>query len=389
MAKKSRGRRRKILGNNLKTLKDLALANPTLAMRELTPLFIEATGVQVSAETVRATLAREGITRGLLNKRARAALEKKTAESQPSSTEEGGSLSSESPTPVSYGYSDEHRSDVGEKRRYPSSLTDTEWELVRDLFEYEGPGQPAQVERRDIVEACSYVVRSGCSWRMLPKEFPKWQNVYAHFRRWNEKGLFEQMHERLRGMWRERVGRNVQPTAAILDSQSVKTGPEGGEKGYDAGKKVKGRKRHLVVDFLGLVLAVLVLPANLQDRAVALEAVQTVQHSHPTIEALIVDSGYSGRCAEQLKKRCGIEVEVIRRPRQERTKVDGQPIGPPINKGFIPLPKRWIVERTNAWNLRFRRLGVDHERLPKVSEAWIWFAQSTMLMRRLATSMDT
>lgn len=389
MAKKSRGRPRKIAGNDLETLKRLVLDNPTLAMRELAPLFVEATNIEVSAETVRATLAREGITRGLLNKRARAALRERSAEITEPSQKDEAEASSDSPTPTSYGYNNDHRSDVGEKRRYPSSLTDAEWELVRDLFEYEGPGQPAQVERRDIVEACSYIVRSGCSWRMLPKEFPKWQNVYAHFRRWNDKGLFEQMHERLRGMWRKREGRKVEPSAAILDSQSVKTGSQGGDKGYDAGKKVKGRKRHLVVDFLGLLLAVLILPANLQDRAVALDAVKTAQHSHPTIEALIVDSGYSGRCAKQLEEECNIKVEVIRRPRQERTKVNGQPIGPPVKKGFIPLPKRWIVERTNAWVLRFRRLVVDHERLPKVSEAWIWFAQSTMLMRRLEKSMDT
>lgn len=383
MAKRSRGRPRKISGTDLETLKQLALDHPTLAMRELTPLFIGATSIKVSAETVRATLAKEGITRGLLNKRAKAARRREV----PSPT--GGEAQSASPAPSPYGYTSDHRSEIGARRRYPSSLTDAEWALIRDLFEHEGPGQPPHYERREIVEACCYIVRSGCSWRMLPKEFPKWQNVYAHFRRWSKKGIIQAMHERLRGMWREREGRKIEPSAAILDSQSVKTGPEGGEKGYDAGKKVKGRKRHLVVDFMGLLLAVLVLPANIQDRDVALEAVQTARCAHPTIGALIVDSGYSGRCAAQLREECEIEVEVIRRPRQERTMVDGQPIGPPVKRGFIALPKRWIVERTNAWMLRFRRLVVDHERLPNVSEAWIWFAQSTILMRRLANSMDT
>lgn len=390
MASKPTGRPPKITGANIVLLKQLALEHPHLSLRKLTTLFAETTQMEVSYSTVRVVLAREGIRRrkaqGVSQARDAGSVHDGGTQSENKSNEQPNA---EAKSAQRYGYNDDHRSERGERRRYPSSLTDAEWDLVKDLFINTGPGQPPEYERRAIVEACSYIVRSGCSWRMLPKEFPKWQNVYAHFQRWKKKGTFEKMHERLRGMWREREGRNQEPSAAIMDSQSVKTGPQGGAKGYDAGKKVKGRKRHLVVDFLGLLLAVAVLPASIQDRDAALGVFQQAQRQHPSIQALIVDAGYAGRCAEQLKEQCQIDVEVVRRPSRVEVCVDGKIVVQAPPKGFIPLPKRWIVERTNAWNLGFRRLVVDHERHPETTEAWIWFAQSTMLMRRLALSSHT
>ena len=160
-----------------------------------------------------------------------------------------------------YGYAESHCDD-GDVTRYPGALTDAEWALVSNLFEHDGPGKPPKYPRRKLLDACCYAVRTECSWRMLPKDLPPWQDVYAHFRRWTAKNLFETMHDRLRAMWRRREGRDAAPTAAVIDSQSVKTSAQGGPKGFDAGKKVKGRKRHLVVDVLGLLLAVLVHPAN-------------------------------------------------------------------------------------------------------------------------------
>lgn len=390
MASRPVGRPAKITGANVELLKQLALAHPHLSLRKLTTLFVETTQIDVSYTTVRVVLAREGIRRRKPGKSASARKGIAEAPAVVSANAEQSSVGVETQSPAKrYGYDDNHRSERGERRRYPSSLTDAEWDLVKDLFINTGPGQPPEYERRAIVEACSYIVRSGCSWRMLPKEFPKWQNVYAHFQRWKKKGTFEKMHERLRGMWREREGRNQEPSAAIMDSQSVKTGPQGGEKGYDAGKKVKGRKRHLVVDFLGLLLAVAVLPASIQDRDAALGVFHQAQRQHPSIQALIVDAGYAGRCVEQLKEQCQIDVEVVRRPSRVEVCVDGKIVVQAPPKGFIPLPKRWIVERTNAWNLGFRRLVVDHERHPETTEAWIWFAQSTMLMRRLASYPHT
>ena len=168
--------------------------------------------------------------------------------------------------PKRYGYRDEHRRQEPEQL-YPSCLTQTEWELVADLFEQPGKrGRPPQYSRWEMVNACCYVVRNGCSWRMLPHEFPPWENVYRTFRRWAAGGKFEQMHDRLRELWRSREERAPEPSAAVLDAQSTRSSPQGGPSGYDAGKKVKGRKRNLVVDTLGLLLMVSVVPANVQDR---------------------------------------------------------------------------------------------------------------------------
>ncbi|MBS9405669.1 IS5 family transposase [Halomonas sp. TRM85114] len=138
---------------------------------------------------------------------------------------------------------------------------------MADIFESDGDrGTPPRYPRRLLVDACCYVVRSGCSWRMLPKDFPAWQNVYRTFHRWSQQGKFEQMHDRLRAQWREREGRTHMPSAAVLDAQSTRSSPQGGTSGYDAGKKVKGRKRHVLVDTLGLILAVSVTAASVQDR---------------------------------------------------------------------------------------------------------------------------
>lgn len=148
---------------------------------------------------------------------------------------------------------------------------------------------PPKYPRRLLIDACCYVVRTGCAWRMLPKEFPAWQNVYRTFRRWVEQGKFEQMHDRLRSQWREREGREAAPTAAVLDAQSTRISPQGGERGYDAGKKVKGRKRHLVVDTLGLLLAVSVTAASVQDRDGAHPVVASTMAKYPSVETLFVD----------------------------------------------------------------------------------------------------
>ena len=290
-----------------------------------------------------------------------------------------------------YGYTDAHRRQSSQQR-YPSCLTDAEWVLVKDVFDNDGGrGKPPQYPRRLLVDACCYVVRTGGSWRMLPKEFPPWQNVYRTFRRWTEQGKFEQMHDVLRAQWREREGREVSPTAAVLDAQSTRSSPQGGESGYDAGKKVKGRKRHLVVDTLGLLLAVSVTAASVQDRDGAHPVIAATMAKYPSLQTLFVDGAYAGQCAQTVSQNHPIRVDVVRHPANKKTgrwapveQMDLFTVNADA-KGFVVLAKRWIVERTHAWNDRARRLVMHHDRLAFVSEAWVWLTEARLLLRRLTT----
>lgn len=368
------GRKPKLDEANQEHLRQLVLANPMASLEETSNALAQVTGIRVDPHTIRLYLRRMGLVRV---KPARL-----TGEAAQQSEAEAAAQGKKR-----YGYADWHR-DPGDAVRYPSGLTDAEWALVSDLFEVTGPGKPPTYPRRMMVDACLYVVRTGSSWRMLPKNFPPWQDVYATFRRWTHKRLFEQMHNRLREMWRQRAHRDVAPTKAILDSQSVKTGPEGGPKGYDAGKKVKGRKRHIVTDTMGLLLAVLVSTANVQDRDGAGPAVARAMARYPTIETVYADSGYAGKRAADLAAQHGIKVEIVRRntDRQTGRWVDPQGQLFPTPARFVVLPKRWIVERTHAWNERPRRMAKDHDRLISVSESWIWMVEARLLLRRLTAS---
>jgi transposase len=293
--------------------------------------------------------------------------------------------------PKRYGYGDAHRR-MEPEQAYPSCLTDAEWALVEAVFDNTGKrGVPPEYPRRLLVDACCYVVRTGCAWRMLPKEFPPWQNVYRSFRRWSDQGKFEQMHDRLRAMWREREGRASEPTAAVLDAQSTRSSPQGGERGYDAGKQIKGRKRHILVDTLGLLLAVVVTAASVQDRDGAHPLVGAAMDKYPGIETLFVDGGYAGQCAQTLSQRHDLQVQVVRHPANRNVGRWTHPEQPDLftveadASGFVVLPKRWVVERTHAWNERSRRLLMHHDRLCSVSEAWVWLTEARLLARRLTT----
>lgn len=349
-------------------LRELVASHPLATLEEITALIIERTGEPAHSATVRKALRDAGI------RRERVPVER-TKESDP----------------VRYGYTVAHRRTAPEQR-YPTCLTDQEWALVADLFDKpDAQGVPPTHSRRLMVDACCYVVRTGCSWRMLPKEFPHWDNVYKTFRRWSAQGKFECMHDRLRALWRAREERSAMPTAAALDAQSNRSSPQGGEQGFDAGKKVKGRKRNLVVDTLGLLLAVTVTAASVQDRDAAHDAVDQAAAKHPTLQTLFVDGGYAGQCAQAIRDRHPLRVEVIRHPANKnggRWCHAGQGELFPVQadtKGFVVLPKRWVVERTHAWNERARRLIMHHDRLASVSEAWVWLAEARMLLRRLTT----
>ena len=369
MATAKRGRPKALNDEGQEKLRALAAENPYLTLLQLRELLLERHQIKVCVETVRTALAALGLSRPPPSQRPKPIPVLEFAASPPARRR--------------YAYRDVHRFDP-KAPGYPSDVTDSEWALLEDLFDPPGPGRPPQFDRRIILNACLYVLRTGCAWRMLPKNFPSWDTVYAVFKRWSVKGLFEQVYERLRIAHRQDLGKSGCPTAAIIDSQSVKTGPQGGEKGYDAGKKVKGRKRHIVTDFLGLMLAVLILPANIQDRDAAVATVQAAKDKQPSIQAVIADTAYAGQCALELEQKAEVKVEIIKRPNRQAISQDGQPVAAP-KTGFILLPKRWIIERTNGWLLRFRRLVVDHERKVQHATSWVWLAGSAILWRRIAS----
>jgi transposase len=288
-----------------------------------------------------------------------------------------------------YGYTAAHRRE--DVPAYSTNLTDAEWELVADLFE-RAPGQrgaPAHYSRRELVNACSYVLRTGCAWRLLPTTFPPWQAVYKTFARWAEAGVFEQMQDRLRQQWHSRMGRSNEPTAAVIDAQSNRASPQGGESGFDAAKKVKGRKRNLVVDTMGLVIALTVTAASVQDRDAAAAVVAQACSKAPGLEKLYTDGAYGGKCARDIEQLHHIRVEVVRRPGNGTTGTLHHPeqASMPtaeINAGFVVLPKRWVVERTHAWIERWRRTVMHHDRNLDISAAWVWLAEARILLNRLA-----
>jgi transposase len=260
-------------------------------------------------------------------------------------------------------------------RHYPSDTTDAEWALLEPLLPppasaHGHGGRPEAHHRRDILDAIRYVTHNGCVWRALPADFPPWRTVYGFYWRWNASGATGMVHDQLRAQVRLAAGRSPCPSAAIIDSQSVRaadTVPKQ-SRGYDAAKKINGRKRHLAVDTLGLLLAIVVTAASVQDRDGARPLLWRLRRAHRRIRLVWADAAYAGRLvtwAAALRLR----VQLVRRR---------------LAHAFEVLPRRWVVERTFAWISRYRRTVRDYERLPEHHQAMVQWAMITIMTRRLA-----
>ncbi|MFT3799701.1 MAG: IS5 family transposase [Burkholderiaceae bacterium] len=368
--KRGPGRKALLTSEHGVVLAQIAQELPRSSLDELTREFNRRCNLNVCSATVRKALKQAGITRirPIRKPAVRAAVQ-------------GGA-------PIRVGYTERHRRQDGASG-LNTDLTDAEWALVADLFErHGGRGAPPTHERRALVNACCYVVRTGCAWRLLPKSFAPWRAVYKAFRGWAHAGTFELMHDRLRQQWRDRIGRTPDPSAAIIDAQSTRSTAQGGDTGFDAGKKVKGRKRHLVVDTLGLLLAVTITAASVQDRDAAGPVVALACAKVPGLKALFVDAAYGGRCAENIEATHAIAVHIVRHPGNRRTgtwQTEQQPLWPEVlTKGFVVQPKRWVIERTHAWNERARRLIAHHDRSQWAPLAWVWLTEARILASRLA-----
>ena len=266
-----------------------------------------------------------------------------------------------------------HRGPVARRRRrYPSDTSDEQWALIEPLLPVAGAGgRPEKHSRRDVVDAILYVVRAGCAWRALPADFPPWQTVYWYFNRWEQQRVTEKILPVVRGQLRTDEGRGPEPSAGIIDSQSVRGADTVGRdsRGYDAGKKINGRKRFIVTDTLGLLLTTMVCSASVQDRDGA-KSILLDLYLRTRVRFVFADAGFAGRLLEWTQTILRTTVEVVRKPADQR--------------GFAVLPRRWAVERTLAWLTTHRRLARDYERHPATSEAMIRWAAINTITRRIA-----
>nr|WP_218937022.1 IS5 family transposase [Wolbachia endosymbiont of Carposina sasakii] len=253
---------------------------------------------------------------------------------------------------------------------YPSDMSDKEWEILEPGVAQGAVGRPRKHNIRTIINAIRYIMKGGCQWRMLPKDFPPWKTVYDYFLRWRNSGKLEEIHNMLVKKVRKMVGKNEIPSVGIIDSQSVKTTQKGDPEDMMPGKKIKGRKRHIIVDTIGLIITADVHSAGIQDRDGALNLFTQAKRKAPTLQRFLADQGYIGKLQNYCLLKTGCLLTITKKAADA--------------VGFQVIPKRWIVERTFAWLSNFRRMSKDYEHSPLTSKTNISFNMITIMLAKLA-----